>query len=95
MVLQNELNYIKIIFIPDDGSKLLLLQNIAKRLKSGATLVLADLHGDRESDAFQELLKNWKSFYFNRLENPSVEDEANFQKAINSIHFVSETRIIS
>ena len=26
------------------------LQNIAKNLKSGATLVLADLHGDRESN---------------------------------------------
>ena len=54
-------------FIPDDGSKLSLLQNIAKRLKSGATLVLTDLHGDRESNSFKQLFLAWKSFYFNRL----------------------------
>ena len=82
-------------FIPDDGSKLLLLQNIAKRLRSGATFVLADLHGDRESTHFQQLLSAWKYFYFKRLGNPSVEDEDNFKKAINSIYFVSETRIFS
>lgn len=41
-------------FIPDDGSKLLLLQNIAKRLRSGATFVLADLHGDRAHHNFKK-----------------------------------------
>lgn len=46
-------------------------------------------------DSFEQLLLAWKSFYFNRLENISVEDEKNFEKAINSIHFVSESRIIS
>lgn len=80
-------------FIPEDGSKLLLLQNIVKRLKSGATLVLADLHGDRESGSFQDSLSAWKSFYFNRLGNISVEDEKNFQNAINSIYFIPETKI--
>ena len=82
-------------FIPDDGSKLLLLQNIAKRLQPGATLVLADLHGDRESASFQDLLSAWKSFYFNRLENVSIEVKTNFQKAINSIYFIPETKILS
>ena len=82
-------------FIPDDGSKLSLLQNIAKRLKLGATLVLADLHGDRESDSFKQLFLAWKSFYFNRLENTSLEDENKFNTAINSIHFISESKIIS
>lgn len=41
-------------FIPDDGSKLLLLQNIAKRLRLGATFVLADLHGDRAHSNFKK-----------------------------------------
>ena len=81
-------------FIPNDGSKLLLLQNIAKRLKPGANLVLADLHGERESASFPDLLLAWKSFYFNRLEDVSVEVETNFQKAINSIHFIPETKIL-
>ena len=35
---------------------------------------------DRESTHFQQLLSAWKSFYFSRLENPSVEDEDNFKK---------------
>ncbi|MGK7938470.1 MAG: class I SAM-dependent methyltransferase [Xenococcaceae cyanobacterium] len=82
-------------FIPDDGSKLSLLQNIAKRLKSGATLVLADLHGDRESNSFKQLLLVWKSFYFNRLENISIEDKNKFDKAVNSIYLIPENRIAS
>ena len=82
-------------FIPDDGAKLLLLQNIAKRLKSGATLILADLHGDRSYDSFQKLFSTWKNFYFNRLGNVSVEDENNFRQAIDSIHFIPESRIFT
>ncbi|MDJ0634407.1 MAG: hypothetical protein QNJ34_14565 [Xenococcaceae cyanobacterium MO_188.B29] len=54
---------------------------------------LADLHSDRESNAFKQLLLAWKSFYFNRLENISIEDKNDFDKTVNSIYFILENRI--
>ncbi len=83
-------------FLPDDGSKLQLLKDTACRLRSGAQLVLADLHGDKSLPYFAKLKKAWKSFYFSQLDNKSrVEAETNFQTSIdNSIFFVTEARII-
>ena len=83
-------------FLRDDGSKLQLLKDIARHLKPGAELVLADLHGDRSLPYFAKLKKAWQAFYFSQLDDESrVEAEANFQTSIdNSIYFITEARII-
>ena len=83
-------------FLRDDGSKLQLLQDIARHLKPGAQLVLADLYGDRSKPYFAKLRKAWQALYFSQLDDESrVKAEANFQTSIdNSIYFVSEARII-
>lgn len=41
-------------FLPDDGSKLALLQSIAQRLKSSAHFILVDLFGDTGTQTFEQ-----------------------------------------
>ena len=83
-------------FLPDDGSKLKLLQDIARHLQPGAELVLADLYGDKSLPYFAKLRKGWQALYFSQLNDESrAKAEANFPTSIeNSIHFVTEARII-
>ena len=83
-------------FLPDDGAKLELLENIARRLKPGAKLIIADLYGDKSTAYFEQFTKAWKSLYFSKLDGETREKaEANFQTSIsNSIYFVTEARII-
>lgn len=83
-------------FLPDDGSKLELLRDIARRLKAGAKLILADLHGDRSLPYFAKFIEAWRSYYFSQLDTESrAKVEANFSTSIdNSIYFVTEARII-
>lgn len=82
-------------FLPDDGSKLKLLQGIAQHLKPGAELVLADLYGNKSLPYFGKLRKAWQALYFSQLNDESkAKAEASFQTSIdNSIHFVPEARI--
>jgi tRNA (cmo5U34)-methyltransferase len=47
-------------FLPDNGSKLLLLKSIHQRLESGAPLFLVDLGGERGSEQFEQILAAWK-----------------------------------
>lgn len=49
-------------FIPDDRRKLLLFQNIAKRLRSGAKLIIVDQYGDPGIEGFQHTSKAWRNF---------------------------------
>lgn len=83
-------------FLPDDGSKLRLLQNIARHLKLGAEIVIADLHGDRSTHSFNRQMQAWKSYYFKRLDAITrAKAELEFEPSIqNSIYFVSEARMI-
>ena len=83
-------------FLPDDGSKLKLLQDIARHLQPGAELVLADLYGNKSLPYFGKLRKVWQALYFNQLDDESrAKAEANFQTSIdNSIYFVTEARIV-
>jgi tRNA (cmo5U34)-methyltransferase len=81
-------------FVPDDGAKLSLLQSISKRLKPGATLIVADLHGDTNSARFKQLMAAWRGLRLQNLEDMSIEEyEADFQRSMNSIHFIPEARI--
>jgi tRNA (cmo5U34)-methyltransferase len=83
-------------FLKDDGSKLNLLQNIAKRLKPGAELILADLYGDISVPYFADFRKAWQSLYFSQLDEATkIKAEQNFEASINnSIYFVTEARMI-
>jgi tRNA (cmo5U34)-methyltransferase len=56
-------------FLPDDGSKLQLLKDIARHLKPGAELILADLYGDRSLPYFDKLRKAWQALYFSQLDD--------------------------
>ena len=47
-------------FLPDDGSKLLLLKSIHQRLERGAALFLVNLSGERGSQQFEQILSAWK-----------------------------------
>lgn len=47
-------------FLPDNGSKLLLLKSIHQRLESRAPLFLVDFGGERGSEQFEQILSAWK-----------------------------------
>lgn len=83
-------------FLPDDGSKLNLLKNVASHLKVGAELIVADLYGDQSADYFAKFKQAWQTLYFKQLdETARVKAEENFEISINnSIYFVPEIRII-
>ena len=42
-------------FVPDDGSKLALLQSIAQRLKSSAAFILVDVFGEKNTPDFERM----------------------------------------
>lgn len=79
-------------FLPDDGSKLTLLRAIAARLQPGAPLVLADLHGEPGTPAFEALFAAWRESLLLTGAEPDVV-EAGIQAARGAIHFVSEPRL--
>jgi tRNA (cmo5U34)-methyltransferase len=83
-------------FLPDDGAKLQLLQDIAQRLKPGAKFILADLYGDQGVSYFNQFIQAWQALYFSQLdEETRAKAETNFPASIkNSIYFVPEARII-
>lgn len=43
-------------FLPDDGSKLALLQSIAQRLKSSAAFILVDVFGEKNTPEFEQMV---------------------------------------
>ena len=47
-------------FLPDDGSKLVLLQSIAQRLKSNAYFILVDMFCEQDTGIFEQLASVWK-----------------------------------
>ena len=49
-------------FIPDDRKKLSLFKDIAKRLKTGAKLIIVDQYGDPGSEDFKFMTKGWINF---------------------------------
>ena len=79
-------------FIPDDGGKLKLLHGVAKRLKSGAPLVLMDAHGDLSAPGSKLLLEGWK--HQQNLAGVKWEEvESGMKERMNTIYFVSSSRM--
>ncbi len=80
-------------FIPDDGSKLLLLQQVAQRLKPGAPLIMANIVGDRYSAKFEQFIAASKSRQI-RLGLPTEEIAIYFQNMRETLSLVTEERNI-
>jgi tRNA (cmo5U34)-methyltransferase len=49
-------------FIPETKDKISLLNNISKRLKPGAKLIIIDQYGDPNNEAFINMSNSWKNF---------------------------------
>lgn len=79
-------------FLTDDGPKLALLTSIADRLRPGAPLVLADLHGDPTSATFATLLRAWKKRMIAAGANQADVSVA-LGRIVEDIAFVPEGRI--
>jgi tRNA (cmo5U34)-methyltransferase len=79
-------------FLPDDGAKLALLRSLADRLEPGAPLVLADLHGEPGTPAFEGLFRAWGES-MRAAGAPDDEVAKGLQAALDSVHFVGESRM--
>ena len=79
-------------FVADDGGKLRLLSDLAARLRSGAPLVLMDLHGDLSHPDSALLLEAWK--HQQNLAGVQWEEvESGMRERMKAIHFVPADRI--
>ena len=76
-------------FLDDNGNKLNLLKDIAKRLGSGATLVLLDITGDENQ--IKQNLKVLKLFLPDSLDEEQISNRLNRIK--NELFPVSEERL--
>lgn len=78
-------------FLPDDGSKLSLLQDIAALLKPGAALVLVDLCGDPTSEQGAMLMPAWNEHQV--LQGASREKvEERMKERMDVVQYISEER---
>ena len=82
-------------FLPDDGSKLLLLNSISQHLKSGAPLILVDGFGDRGSREFELAVAAWKTFVKAGGVDSGVVEDGFRGQILKRIQFVPEARIVS
>ena len=80
-------------FVPDDGAKLALLAALARRLRPGAPLLLADMVGEPGTPSFERLLGAWTAHL--RLSAGAPEPAANTAAAEvrAQLHWVSERRL--
>lgn len=80
-------------FIPDDGSKLLLLKSIYERLESRAPFFLLDLSGESGSEQFEQTLAAWK-FHAISTGAPVEFIEEQLEKIIPHFAVVPENRAV-
>ena len=80
-------------FVPDDGSKEVLLRSIAQRLKPGAPLILADLHSDTEGERFKKFLDVWRDWQLHKGMPEHIVDRG-FEHVVRDIQFINEERIL-
>ncbi len=81
-------------FLPDDGTKLNFLKEIACRLKPGAPIILVDIEGEIGSDEYNTLTAAWKNQQlFTRDDDDKVNEE--FELREKDVHFIPQKRIES
>lgn len=81
-------------FIADDGAKLDLLTDLAKHLKPGAPLVLADLFGPGWDDAWQGELRTFWRHLQKAAGIVSADIDKGFAHVDRDIHPVTEDRLV-
>ncbi|SDH28952.1 class I SAM-dependent methyltransferase [Roseospirillum parvum] len=81
-------------FLPDDGAKQSLLTATAGRLKAAAPLILADMHGDPETEHHRRLLAAWAGWQA-RHGIPPEEIEKGLAHVHRDIHRVPLERMIA
>lgn len=79
-------------FLPDDGAKQTLLEEISSHLKPGAPLILADLFGSWD-DPWQQQLRSWWRHLQLAAGIPEAEVEKGFRHIDRDIHPVTEARL--
>ena len=78
-------------FLPDDGAKLAILREVAARLRPGAPLFLANMHGDLDAEPDTRRYQAWKRRQMARG-MPAEDAEGMFSGLPTVVHFVSEAR---
>jgi tRNA (cmo5U34)-methyltransferase len=79
-------------FMAGEEKKLALLQQVARRLRPGAPLVLVDGHGDTASAEFAAEFEAWMRYL--TLRGMSAEEHEQYRAQVTgSCHFVPEARI--
>ncbi|MES1022305.1 class I SAM-dependent methyltransferase [Gloeocapsa sp. BRSZ] len=80
-------------FLPDDGSKLALLQSIAQRLRSSASFILVDIFGEKSSHEFEEMAAIVKHFWEEMGISPEQRKEI-LESVNNRVYPIAESRIV-
>lgn len=80
-------------FLPDDGSKLALLQSIYQRLKSSATLILVDLFGEKGTETFEQFAYVWK-LYSEKMGMSLQMIEKREKARLEGIYPIPEPRVL-
>lgn len=80
-------------FLPDDGSKLALLQSISQRLKSSAAFILVDWFGEKGSENYEQLA--YICNLYRQEMGMSWETIEMLEKAIQKgVHPIPEPRVL-
>ncbi|WP_428911130.1 class I SAM-dependent methyltransferase [Niallia sp. Krafla_26] len=79
-------------FLPDDQSKLALLENIKNRLKPGAPLLLSVPYGDKESPEYKKIMEASEQFYRSKGVSKDMIQE-HFDRIQNDVSILSEEKI--
>lgn len=80
-------------FLPDDGSKLALLQSISHRLKSSAPFILVDIFGEKGSPEFEKITAIIKLFW-EHMGMSSAQITEGFEKINQGVYPIPESRAI-
>lgn len=80
-------------FVPDDGAKLALLRDVAARLRPGAPLFAADMHGEPGTAAFALLLGAWETHLHVTAGAPADQARESAAAVRTQLHVVSEARL--
>lgn len=76
-------------FIQDEQEKLIFFSTISDFLRESSPFIVADLHGDKDREDFQLLIKSWKHL-FSRLDVSEKDVEEAFNHIQRDISFISE-----
>lgn len=80
-------------FVPDDGSKLALLQSIVQRMKLSATFILVDVFGEKGTREFEQMISVMKVFWSEM--GMDLQRRMELLEAINKgVYPISEPRVL-